>query len=72
MLLEEKRELLASVKRSLKKAEKLLEIKDVDGCIARYRDVFGRIDTLESTAEAREILEQVIQYKKEMYEKNPA
>ena len=69
VLLEEKRKLLASVKRSLKKAEKLLEIKDVDGCIARYRDVFGRIDTLESTAEAREILEQVIQYKKEMYEK---
>ena len=69
VLLEEKRELLASVKRSLKKAEKLLEIKDVDGCIARYRDVFGQIDTLENTAEAREILEQVIQYKKEMYEK---
>ena len=69
VLLEEKRKLLASVKRSLKKAEKLLEIKDVDGCIARYRDVFGQIDTLENTAEAREILEQVIQYKKEMYEK---
>lgn len=68
-LLKEKGELLASVKRSLKKAEKLLEIKDVDGCIARYRDVFGQIDTLENTAEAREILEQVIQYKKEMYEK---
>ena len=34
------------MKRSLKKAEKLLEIKDVDGCIARYRDVFGQIDTL--------------------------
>ena len=33
-LLKEKGELLASVKRSLKKAEKLLEIKDVDGCIA--------------------------------------
>ncbi len=68
-LLKEKGELLASVKRSIKKAEKLLEIKDVDGCIARYRDVFGQIDTLENTAEAREILEQVIQYKKEMYEK---
>lgn len=68
-LLKEKGELLASVKRSLKKAEKLLEIKDVDGCIARYRDVFGQIDTLENTAGAREILEQVIQYKKEMYEK---
>lgn len=69
VLLEEKRELLASVKRSLKKAEKLLEIKDVDGCIARYRDVFGQIDTLENTAGARDVLEQVIQYKKEMYEK---
>ena len=68
-LLEEKRKLLASVKRSLKKAEKLLEIKDVDGCIARYRDVFGQIDTLENTAGARDVLEQVIQYKKEMYEK---
>ena len=31
--------------------------------------MFGQIDTLENTAEAREILEQVIQYKKEMYEK---
>lgn len=69
VLLEEKGELLASVKRSLKKAEKLLEIKDVDGCIARYRDVFGQIDTLENTAGARDVLEQVIQYKKEMYEK---
>lgn len=68
-LLKEKGELLASVKRSLKKAEKLLEIKDVDGCIARYRDVFGQIDTLENTAGARDVLEQVIQYKKEMYEK---
>ena len=68
-LLEEKRELLASVKRSLKKAEKLLEIKDVDSCIARYRDTFARIDTLENAAGARETLEQVIRYKKEMYEK---
>ena len=68
-LLKEKGELLASVKRSIKKAEKLLEIKDVDGCIARYRDVFGQIDTLENTAGARDVLEQVIQYKKEMYEK---
>lgn len=68
-LLKEKGELLASVKRSLKKAEKMLEIKDVDGCIARYRDVFGQIDTLENTAGARDVLEQVIQYKKEMYEK---
>ena len=65
----EKRELLSSVKKSLKKAAQLLEIKDVDECVAEYKDIFERIETAEDTAAAREVLEQMIRYKKKMYDK---
>ncbi len=67
--LSEKRELLVSVKRSLKRTDQLLEITDVDECVAKYKDIFKKAETMQDTAAARDALEQVIRYKKKMYDK---
>lgn len=63
----EKRELQASVKRSLEKTYKLMEVKDADPCIHRYQEVFEKLDQIEDVSSARELTEQVIRYKGEMY-----
>lgn len=63
----EKRELQASVRRSLEKTYKLMEVKDADPCIHQYQKVFENLDQIEDVPSARELTEQVIRYKGEMY-----
>ncbi|HJB15269.1 MAG TPA: hypothetical protein IAA05_04405 [Candidatus Blautia excrementipullorum] len=67
--LDEKRALLFSVKKSLKKAALLLEIKDTDKCVSDYKNIFENIESLEDISAAKEVLEHLIRYKKKMYEK---
>lgn len=63
----EKRELQASVRRSLEKTYQLMEVKDADPCIHQYQKVFENLDQIEDVPSARELTEQVIRYKGEMY-----
>lgn len=67
--LEEKKDLKKSVKRSLAQLDQLLEIKDVDLCVREARAVLEKIDKIQDVAETRSLVEKVIRYKTEMYEK---
>lgn len=67
--LAEKKELQQSVNKALKAVDKLLEVKDVDPCISEYRRVFEKLDKMIDIASAKGLIEQVISYKKSMYDK---
>ena len=62
-------DLKKSVKAAMAQAEKLLEVKDVDPCIRKYRELFGRVEKIQNVAEAKRLLDQVISYKQMMYQK---
>lgn len=67
--LEEKRILKKSIKKSLDQMDKLLEIKDVDPCVRECRNRLESIEEIQNVPEARALLDQVIQYKNQMYGK---
>lgn len=67
--LEEKRILKKSIKKSLDQMDKLLEIKDVDPCVRECRNRLESIEENQNVPEARALLDQVIQYKNQMYGK---
>ncbi|MDD3796811.1 MAG: ATP-binding protein, partial [Lachnospiraceae bacterium] len=66
---EERRRLLASGKLALQKANYLLQIKDIDTCMVRYEELLRHLKDTEDVVAANELVNQVIQYKKEMYKK---
>lgn len=68
-LLTEKRELKESVRKALDKVYKLLEVKDVDGCIREYQALFERVEEIRDVAHAKQVIEKAIKYKGEMYGK---
>ncbi len=68
-VLGEKKELQRSVRKALDQTYKLLEVKDVNECIQKYQDIFEHLDRISDVAQAKEITEQVIRYKNEMYAK---
>mgnify|MGYP005776965441 FL=1 len=49
--------------------DKLLEIKDVDPCVRECRKRLESIEEIQNVPEARALLDQVIQYKNQMYGK---
>lgn len=55
--------------KSLGQMDKLLKIKDVDSCVRECRRVFENIEEIQDPAGARALLDQVIQYKNQMYGK---
>lgn len=67
--LEEKRILKKSIKKNLDQMDKLLEIKDVDPCVRECRKRLESIEEIQNVPEARALLDQVIQYKNQMYGK---
>lgn len=67
--LEEKGILKKSIKKSLDQMDKLLEIKDVDPCVRECRKRLESIEEIQNVPEARALLDQVIQYKNQMYGK---
>ena len=67
--LEEKRELMRSVRKASDAAGKLLEVSDVDACIREYVDSLKQLENLSDIAEMKQLTEQVIRYKTTMYGK---
>ena len=67
--LEEKRELMRSVRKASDAVGKLLEVSDVDACIREYRDSLKKVENLSDIAEMKQLTEQVIRYKTTMYGK---
>ena len=67
--LEEKRELMRSVRKASDAAGKLLEVSDVDACIREYGDSLKQLENLSDIAEMKQLTEQVIRYKTTMYGK---
>ena len=65
----EKKELLKSTKRALDGVYRLLEIKDVDPCVEEYQKILEILDKTHDIVPAREVTEQVIRYKGDMYGK---
>lgn len=67
--LEEKRELMRSVRKASDAVGKLLEVSDVDACIREYGDSLKQLENLSDVAEMKQLTEQVIRYKTTMYGK---
>ena len=67
--LEEKRELMRSVRKASDAVGKLLEVSDVDACIREYGDSLKKVENLSDIAEMKQLTEQVIRYKTTIYGK---
>lgn len=67
--LEEKKELMKSVRKALDGALKLLEVSDVDTCIQEYYTLLKNIEKLKDIAGMKALTEKVIRYKNTMYGK---
>ena len=66
---EEVQELKRAVSRALAHTEKLLKVKDVDGCVPEYQKLLEGLEECGSLVEVFSCLEKVIEYKKKMYDK---
>lgn len=67
--LKERAELLEYGRTAWKKTSKLMEISDIDECIPRYLDTLKKLKELDDVPDAKDLIDHVISYKKEMYEK---
>lgn len=67
--LKERKILLASAAKALKQANQLSQIKDVDPHVLKYEDMLRNLKKEPDIVEARELVDYVIQYKKDMYQK---
>ena len=67
--MDDKKELMRSIKKAIDNAEELQEVQDVDNCIREYKDALGSVDKLSDVTEVKELTSRVIEYKKSMYEK---
>ena len=67
--LEEKQNLLESIKKAKKQLKKLLEVKDVADCVKTYSEDLSEIEKKTNFADVRSNLENVISYKNEMRDK---
>lgn len=65
----EKANLLKSVRRAREQLERLKQVKDVAECVRQYDDLLADLDGCEQISAAVHLTEQVLSYKKEMYEK---
>ncbi len=63
----EVRELRKFVSAALASVEKLLKVKDVDGCIPEYQKALKTLEESDSLVETMSCLEKVIAYKQQMY-----
>ena len=68
-LLEEKRKLKQSAKTALGQIVQLQKVKDIHRCIADYEKLLREIDAIRDAAAAKSVVETVIKYKGEMYNK---
>ncbi len=67
--MDEKKELMRSIRKAADNAAKLLNVQDVDNCIREYSEALKRVDRCADIVEIKELTSQVIKYKKFMYEK---
>lgn len=65
----EVRDLKKSVSAALSNVEKLLKVKDVDGCMIEYKKALETLEECDSLVTVLSCLEKVIAYKKQMYDK---
>jgi len=65
----EKRKLKQSAKTALNQVYQLLKVKDIHACITGYEKLLTEIDTVSDAAAAKAVVEAVIKYKGEMYNK---
>ena len=65
----ERRFLIESVDKAKQQLKKLLEVKDVSGCVRQYYENLQSIDKNENPADIKDNLSQVVCYKNEMRDK---
>lgn len=61
--------LFQSAKAAAENLEKLLQVRDVDGCVREYANLLGNLRNLQSLVELNLCLERVLKYKKTMFRK---
>ena len=66
---EEMKALHKAVKAALADVQKLLQVKDADGCVKEYAAFLEKLEECESLVDVSLCLEKVLSYKKNMYEK---
>ena len=67
--IEEKKELMRSVRKAADQAQRLCNVPDADSCIQEYREALKAIEHCTDVTEIKELTSRVIEYKKSMYEK---
>jgi len=67
--LEELGKLESSVEKAMEQARGLLEMPDAAPCIREYQKFFRHVDEITDVVRARELVEEVIHYKSDMYGK---
>ncbi|MBQ7840112.1 MAG: AAA family ATPase [Lachnospiraceae bacterium] len=65
----EVKELHRAVKLALADAQKLLQVQDVDACVAEYKEILEKLDECDSLVSVSLCLENVIAYKEKMYQR---
>lgn len=65
----ERGRLMKSVAEAKRQADRLLEVKDVDGCVRKYQKLLTEVDHIRELADFKQTIKDVIDYKTEMYEK---
>lgn len=67
--IEEKKELMRSVRKAADQAQRLCNVPDADSCIQEYREALKAIEHCTDVTEIKELTSRVIEYKKSMYGK---
>lgn len=67
--LSERTILLESAKKAIRNINQLSQVKDVDSCIIEYEQLLRHLKESEDIVAAKELVNHVISYKKEMYQK---
>lgn len=65
----ERGRLMKSVAEAKRQADRLLEVKDVDGCVRKYQKLLTEVDHIRELADFKQTIKDVIDYKTKMYEK---
>lgn len=65
----ERGRLMKSVAVAKRQADRLLEVKDVNGCVRKYQKLLTEVDHIRELADFKQTIKDVIDYKTEMYEK---
>ena len=67
--LDERKVLLDSAKKALRKTNQLVQVRDIDSCMSEYEGMLQNLKNMDDIVAAKELVNRVINYKKNMSQK---